>query len=118
MLVCRYQSTDPRYAALKAASKGVEQILLRQTNTRMIYEYKGRVVQLDTPKEITRGDPPRTIVYSKKPSVQFVRKFVFMGADEADQKDEEAVAAEEPKKKRAKKPKAAATDAEPVEPAP
>lgn len=75
----------------------MENILLRQTNTRMIYEYKGRVVQLDQPKEITRGDPPRTIVYSKKPSVTFLRKFVYTGAEEADKQDaaaEEAAALE------------------------
>lgn len=107
---CRYQATDPRYAALKAASKGVEEILLRQTSTRMMFEYRGKVVTLDTPKEITRGDPPRTITYNKRPSVQFVRKFPFddksIEQEEKEEKEEEPA---KPKAKRTRVKKAPAT---------
>ena len=73
----KYQSTDFRYAALKVASRGHTNILLRKTNTKEIREFKGKVVNLDTPKEIRRGD--RVIKYSKKPEVKFVKKWVYHG---------------------------------------
>lgn len=73
----KYQSTDFRYAALKVASRGHKNILLRKTNTKEIREFKGDVVALDTPKEIHRGD--RVIKYSKKPVVKFVKKWVYAG---------------------------------------
>ena len=73
----KYQSTDFRYAALKVASRGHKRILLRKTNTKEIREFTGAVVELDTPKEIHRGD--RVIKYSKKPVVKFVRKWVYEG---------------------------------------
>jgi hypothetical protein len=81
----KYVSTDYRYAALKVASRGHERILLRRTNTREIREYVGKITPLDTPKQITRGDPPRTISYSKKPSVTFVKKYVYGQALPADE---------------------------------
>lgn len=74
----KYQSTDFRYAALKVASRGYKQILLRKTNTKEIREFKGDILQLDQPKEIHRGD--RVIKYSKKPVVKFVKKWVYQGA--------------------------------------
>lgn len=75
----KYQSTDFRYAALKVASRGHTQILLRKTNTKEIREFTGDVVKLDTPKEIKRGDRDKPIVYTKKPVVKFVRKWVYQG---------------------------------------
>ena len=81
----KYVSTDYRYAALKVASRGHERILLRRTNTREIREYVGKITPLETPKQITRGDPPRTISYSKKPSVTFVKKYVYGAALPADE---------------------------------
>lgn len=78
----KYQSTDFRYAALKVASRGHKQILLRKTNTKEIREFSGDVVTLDTPKEINRGD--RVIKYSKKPVVKFVKKWVYQGPVEDD----------------------------------
>ena len=84
----KYQSTDFRYAALKVASRGHKQILLRKTNTKEIREFTGDVVALDQPKEIHRGD--RVIKYSKKPVVKFVKKWVYQGAvdDDTDQVDQ------------------------------
>lgn len=73
----KYQSTDYRYAALKAASKGWEKILLRKTNSKEVREFSGTNLPLDTPKEINRGD--RVITYTKKPAVKFLRKFTFAG---------------------------------------
>lgn len=73
----KFQSSDARYAALKCASREHSRILLRQTNTRLMYEYEGKIVDLDTPKEISRGDPPRVIRYTKKPVVRFVRKYLL-----------------------------------------
>ncbi len=86
----KYVSTDYRYAALKVASRGHTQILLRKTNSREIREYAGKITPLETPKLITRGDPPRTIQYNKKPSVHFLRKFIYQQAIPADEKTEEA----------------------------
>ena len=78
----KYQSTEFRYAALKVASRGHKQILLRKTNTKEIREFAGDVVALDQPKEIHRGD--RVIKYSKKPVVKFVKKWVYQGPLEDD----------------------------------
>jgi len=74
----KYVSTDYRYAALKVASRGKENpILLRKTNTKLVYEFTGNVVELDTPQVVSRGE--RTITYSKKPVVKFIRKFTYEG---------------------------------------
>ena len=78
----KYVSTDYRYAALKVASRGHTRILLRKTNTKEIREFTGEVVSLDTPKEIHRGD--RVIRYFKKPTVKFVRRWVYSGAVDDD----------------------------------
>jgi len=78
----RFVSTDWRYAALKAASRGHTKILLRQTGTREVREFDGDRVEI-SPKEITRGG--RTIVYTHRPQVKFARKFTYAGAiDDAD----------------------------------
>ena len=73
----RFVSTDWRYAALKAASRGHAKIFLRQTGTREVREFTGDRVEI-TPKEISRGG--RTIVYTHRPQVKFVRKFTYAGA--------------------------------------
>ena len=73
----KFQSSDARYAALKAASRGHTDILLRQTNTRIISQYEGRVQTLDQPHVTVRQG--REIIYTKKPCVKFVRKFPFTG---------------------------------------
>lgn len=78
----KYQSTAYRYAALKAASRGFTDILLRKTNTKEIYVYKGSVVELEQPKVIERRG--REIQYTKKPVVSFVRKFLYEGTTELD----------------------------------
>lgn len=74
----KYVSTDYRYAALKVASRGHKKILLRKTNSKEVREFDGDVVPLETPKQISRGD--RVISYNKKPTVKYVRKFVYTGA--------------------------------------
>jgi len=73
----RFVSTDWRYAALKAASRNFETILLRQTGTREVREFKGARVEIP-PKEIVRGG--RTIKYNFRPQVTSVRSFVYDGA--------------------------------------
>ena len=73
----KYVSTDARYSALKAASRGVKDICLRKTNSKIIYKYTGDIVTLDTPQIVKRG--AREIVYSKKPVVKFQEKFVYSG---------------------------------------
>lgn len=78
----KYQSTDFRYAALKVASRGYTDILLRKTNTKEIRQFTGSVIKLDNPKVIKRGDREKPIVYTKKPVVKFVKKWVYQGAIE------------------------------------
>ncbi len=73
----RFISTDWRYAALKAASRGHTLILLRQTGTREVREFDGARVAI-VPKEINRGG--RIITYTHRPQVKFNRKFVYAGA--------------------------------------
>lgn len=73
----KYVSTDARYSALKAASRGIEDILLRKTNSKIIYKYKGSVVTLDQPQIVKRGE--REIAYTKKPVVKFIEKYVYDG---------------------------------------
>lgn len=73
----RFISTDWRYAGLKAASRGHTKILLRATGTREVREFEGARVEIP-PKNITRGG--RTITYTHRPQVKFVRKFVYSGA--------------------------------------
>jgi hypothetical protein len=72
----KFSSSDFRYAANKAASRGFTNILLRKTNTKQVYEFGGAVVDIP-PTTVMRGD--REIVYSKKPKVSFVRKFIYDG---------------------------------------
>lgn len=83
----KYVSTDARYSALKAASRGVEDIYLRKTNTKIIFHYKGSVVTLDTPQVVLRGK--REIIYSKKPVVKFQKKFVYEGDLNLDAQEEQ-----------------------------
>jgi hypothetical protein len=85
----KYVSTDARYSALKAASRGIEDIYLRKTNTKLIFHYKGSVVNLDKPQVVMRGT--REIVYSKKPVVKFQKKFVYEGDLNLDAEDPESV---------------------------
>lgn len=74
----KYVSTDYRYAALKVASRGHKKILLRKTNNKEVREFAGDVVPLEIPKQINRGD--RVISYNKKPTVKYVRKFLYSGS--------------------------------------
>jgi len=73
----RFISTDWRYAALKAASRGHTNILLRQTGTREVRKFDGQKVAIDA-KQITRGG--RTITYTHRPQVKYNGKFTYAGA--------------------------------------
>ena len=90
--ISKYKSTEVRYAALKAASYGHTDILLRKTNTKEIRQYKGSVVMLDTPKEVRRGNDPAKppIRYTKEPKVKFIKQWTYDGALPSSQ-DEAAV---------------------------
>jgi bifunctional DNA-binding transcriptional regulator/antitoxin component of YhaV-PrlF toxin-antitoxin module len=77
--VGKYASTDWSYAALKAASRGFEKILLRKTNSKEVREFLGKVVELDIPQEVKRGD--RVIMYNRKPVVKYVQKFYYTGPE-------------------------------------
>ena len=73
----KFVSTDFRYSALKVASRGHNKILLSKTNIKVIYEYSGDVLELDTPQIVKRGE--REIRYTRKPVVKFVKKYVYEG---------------------------------------
>jgi hypothetical protein len=83
----KYVSTDYRYAALKCASRGFKDILLRKTNSKVIYHYTGDILQLSEPQRVKRGD--REIQYSKKPTVKFVNKFVYEELPIANEEEKE-----------------------------
>jgi len=74
----KYTSTAPRLAALKAASRKHTDILLRETNTKIMHRYEGGIRPLETPQKVTRGDPPVTVEYTKKPFVKRVCKPFLM----------------------------------------
>lgn len=80
-------ASSDRYAALKCASRidklpdnlkledGSLRILLRKTNTKVVREFRGRVVTLDVPQEVFRSG--RKIVYTKKPVCKYVKKMLW-----------------------------------------
>lgn len=84
----KMSSVDPRYCALKVASRmaklpascqgdteGTVKIWLRKTNTKIIREYTGTTITLETPQKIVRSG--REIVYTRRPSVKFVKSWVW-----------------------------------------
>ena len=78
----KFKSKGPKSAALKAASKGVKQIVLRKTNSKELWEYTGECVELDPPKVVRRGG--QDITYRRKPAVQFVCKTIYSGDKQLD----------------------------------
>lgn len=64
----KYVSTTPRLAALKAASRKHTDILLRETNTKILHHFEGGVKPLDQPQVVTRGTV--TVTYTNKPFVK------------------------------------------------
>lgn len=99
----KFVSTDFRYAALKAASRGHTKILLRVTDTKLVYEFQGAVIELSSPQVVKRGE--RTITYSKKPGVKFVKKYVYSGEVVEDDVSENDEKVEKKKKSRSKRAK-------------
>lgn len=73
----KYNSVSHRYAALKAATKGVTEIRLRQTNTKTVHDYTGWTSTLDKPRMVKRGD--REIPYYKKPGATYNGSFEYAG---------------------------------------
>ena len=81
-------SVDYRYGALKACSRinklpdsckgeeeGTVKLWLRRTNTKIIREYVGKVVTLETPQVVVRQN--REIIYTKRPSVKYIKQWVW-----------------------------------------
>lgn len=95
----KFVSTDFRYAALKAASRGHKKILLRITDTKLVYEFQGDIVELEIPQIVKRGE--REISYNKKPTVKFVQKFIYNGPVKDDVLED---AETKPKKPKRSKP--------------
>ena len=103
--IAKMSSADPRYCALKVASRmaklpetckgdeeGTVKIWLRKTNTKIIREYVGTTIQLETPQKIVRAG--REIVYTRRPSVRFIKSWVWNTAgknidEEAEQREAE-----------------------------
>jgi hypothetical protein len=94
-------SVDYRYGALKACSrinklpescKGEEEnscrIWLRRTNTKIIREYIGKVVTLETPQVVVRQN--REIVYTKRPQVKYVKQWVWEDTPVSTEEEEES----------------------------
>lgn len=71
----KYVSTSPRLAALKAASRNHRDILLRETNTKIMHRFEGGIRALDTPQVVSRGD--QTVTYTSKPFVKSKGHFLM-----------------------------------------
>lgn len=113
----KYNSATHRYAALKAATNGFKEILLRQTNTKIVHRYTGSETILKEPRVVKRRD--REIVYSKKPHAVYEGSFEYKGAEdekeghpaEEAEAEPEAKPEPEPKPEVKRKPRAKATKA-------
>lgn len=113
----KYNSATHRYAALKAATNGFKEILLRQTNTKIVHRYTGSETILKEPRVVKRRD--REIVYSKKPHAVYEGSFEYKGAEdekeghpaEEAEAEPEAKPEPEPKPEVKRKPRARATKA-------
>jgi hypothetical protein len=79
----RFVAPGYREAALKAASRGHTDILLRKSGTREIRQFQGFIETLSVPKTVKRGD--REVLFSKKPNVKFVKKYQFDGKVQDDE---------------------------------
>jgi len=88
----RFVSYTPRSAASKAASRGFKKILLRETGTKIVYEYLGDKVVLDPPKTVQRGE--RTVTFKTTSVVRSVGKTLWAAPCEP---DDDAVVVENPK---------------------
>lgn len=72
----KYVSTTPRLAALKAASRKHTDILLRETNTKIMHRYEGGIKALDSPQVVQRG--AQRVTYTSKPFVKTLGKPFLM----------------------------------------
>lgn len=70
-----FAGTSPSAAAKKAAIRGHKKILLRETGTKDVHHYKGKIVKLKIPKVVTHCAGKREVVYSKQAVVTKVAKF-------------------------------------------
>lgn len=86
-VLARMRGVDPRYSALKAASRGHTDIHLREAGTRVVRKYEGLVQTLDTPSIVKRGE--REIVYTKRPRAHLKQKYVWNGPSAADDDDQD-----------------------------
>jgi hypothetical protein len=87
----RFSSPTPRGAAMKAASRGHTNILLRETGTKMIHKYTGQKVTLEKPREVNRNG--KIIRYEHASVVKSEGKPYVYGGDV----DETAEVPSEPK---------------------
>ena len=71
----RFRGPDVWHAALKAASRRHERILLRRTRTRIVHEFAGRRVKLEAPAETERAGA--RVRFEFRPQVEHVRSWEF-----------------------------------------
>jgi hypothetical protein len=71
----RFRGNDVWHAALKAASKKHERILLRRTRTKIVHEFAGRRERLAAPKSVIKNGEPVTFEF--QPRVEHVRSWEF-----------------------------------------
>jgi hypothetical protein len=71
----KFNTSGFRNAALKIATKGIDQIILRQSGTLIVHEFEGFTQILDPPVEIEKDG--RTIKFSKKSNVKYIKKLNF-----------------------------------------
>ena len=76
-----YKAKSFSEAAKKAATRGHTKILLRQTGTRVVHEYRGSKKPLAAPRTVERRtkDGVVTIPYTHKAEVAYLGHFVWNG---------------------------------------
>ena len=85
--VGKYMSNTFRQAALKAASNGHSNVILRQTGTKICKQFTCQIKVLDKPKVIMRGN--KEIKYANIPQAKWIRSFTMDAVDESEPQTEQ-----------------------------
>ena len=74
-IIAKYKTSSFRNAALKAANKGICEIILREAGSLNVHEFEGSIEILDPPVEISKDG--KVIICSKKARVKYLKKYSF-----------------------------------------
>ncbi len=74
-IIAKYKTSSFRNAALKAANKGMCEIILREAGSLNVHEFEGSIELLDPPVEISKNG--KVIKCFKKAKVRYIKKYSF-----------------------------------------